>query len=613
MSSGTVVTFPLSPLGTAKPSRSGSVDDGGAQGSSASASSSFVDAPSESPTIYPPPPLVGPKSVLAPDLKTPDKHVRRDARLIRLTGLHPLNAEAPLSDLYDEGFLTSENLHYVRNHGHVPQCEDSDMSDWTFSVDGMVAHPFTLSLRDLIATFEQVTYPVTLVCAGNRRKEQNVVRKSKGFSWGPAGVSTALWTGTPIGDLLARAKPLKGAKYVCLEGADKLPNGHYGTSVKLSWCMDAQKGILVAHKMNGHMLHPDHGKPLRVVVPGQIGGRSVKWLKKISVTADPSDNWYHIYDNRVLPTNVTPEASADVPETWRDERYAIYDLNTNSALCYPAHDEKISLADRGSIYKVRGYAYGGGGRRITRVELTLDKGKKWMLADIDYPEDRYRAAPETETLCGGKLDAWWRDTSFCWCFWEIDVPTAQLEASEDIMVRAMDDALTVQPRDMYWSVLGMMNNPWFRVVIHREGASLRFEHPTQPALMPGGWMERVKKAGGDLANGFWGEKMAGEEVRQEEEKMINMTNHQVDRLISLDELMDHRDEARPWFVVDGHVYDGAPFLDGHPGGAVSITGAAGQDATEEFMAIRTFLSHLRSERARPVGGKIPGADMSNPR
>ena len=65
--------------------------------------------------------------------------------------------------------------------------------------------------------------------------------------------------------------------------------------------MDQNRGILLSYKMNGEMLRPDHGKPLRAVVPGQIGGRSVKWLKKLIVTDTPSDNWYHIYDNRVLP------------------------------------------------------------------------------------------------------------------------------------------------------------------------------------------------------------------------------------------------------------------------------------------------------------------------
>ncbi|XP_044721989.1 mo-co oxidoreductase domain-containing protein [Hirsutella rhossiliensis] len=593
--------FPPSPPRTVKPCHSGSGDDGSTQGPLPSPP--ILDDPSQLPPIYPLPPRVRPKSVLAADLETPDSHVTRDARLIRLTGLHPLNAEAPLSDLFDEGFLTSENLHYVRNHGHVPQCQDRHVCDWTFSVEGMVAHPFALSLRDLIATYDQVTDPVTLVCAGNRRKEQNVIRKSKGFSWGPAGLSTALWTGTPIRDLLARAKPLRGAKYVCLEGADKLSNGHYGTSVKLSWCMDVQKGILVAHKMNGRALHPDHGKPLRAVVPGQIGGRSVKWMKRIVVTADPSDNCYHIYNNRVLPTTVTPEASADLPETWRDERYAIYDLNANSAVCYPAHDERISLVDGASMYKIRGYAYGGGGRRITRMELTLDRGKTWRLSNMDYPEDRYRAVPETETLCGGKVDAWWRDTSFCWCFWEVDIAVAQLEAAGDIMVRAMDDGLMVQPRDMYWSVLGMMNNPWFRVVIHKEGTTLRFEHPTQPGLMPGGWMER--KA-----------------VQQLAETRIQMTSLQIDRLITLDELKDHGDETRPWFVVDGNVYDGAPFLDRHPGGAASIAGAAGQDATEEFMAIHSenarammpehHIGRLDEAALAALSDKVEESDPSRP-
>jgi len=65
--------------------------------------------------------------------------------------------------------------------------------------------------------------------------------------------------------------------------------------------MDPNRGMMLAYMMNGETLRPDHGKPLRAVIPGQIGGRSVKWLKKLIITDAPSDNWYHIYDNRVLP------------------------------------------------------------------------------------------------------------------------------------------------------------------------------------------------------------------------------------------------------------------------------------------------------------------------
>lgn len=542
---------------------------------------------------YPLPPRSKPDNkVLPEDLKTPDSHVVRDPRLIRLTGIHPFNVEAPLSELFDEGFLTTKDLHYVRNHGPVPRVEDSERMGWEFSIEGMVEHPIIMSLAELINNYEQVTYPVTLVCAGNRRKEQNIVRKTKGFSWGPAGLSTALWTGVVIGDLLKAAMPKRGARYVCFEGADKLPNGYYGTSIKLNWAMDPDRGVLVSHKMNGEPLEPDHGKPLRIIIPGQIGGRSVKWLKRIIVTAGPSDNWYHIYDNRVLPTMINPEMSANLPETWKDERYAIYDLNTNSAICYPAHEEKLPLTSNIKSYKVRGYAYAGGGKRITRAEVTLDKGKNWMLANISYPEDEYRHARDGEYLFGGRLDVSWRETCFCWCFWDLDIPLSQLQECDDIMVRVMDEAMMVQPRDMYWSVLGMMNNPWFRIVIHKENHTLRFEHPTQPTLTSRGWMERVKNAGGNLTNGNWGEKLAGEEeqvVKEEPAKEMCMTNKDIHREINIDEFRKHGGEVEPWFAVNGQVYDGTGFLEGHPGGAASIVGAAGQDATEEFLAIRESL------------------------
>ncbi|KAB8303471.1 hypothetical protein EYC80_004889 [Monilinia laxa] len=527
-----------------------SKDNSADEFSSLSSQASTASLPQQRYTL--PPPTNPPTEILKEDLITPDNQVPRDPRLIRLTGIHPFNVEPPLSALYDEGFLTSPELFYVRNHGAVPHIDESAILDWKFSVEGLVKTPFTLTLKDLIKDYEQITVPVTLVCAGNRRKEQNQVRKSKGFSWGAAGVSTALWTGVPMYELIKKATPMRGAKYVCMEGADKLPNGYYGTSLKLNWVLDPNRGIMLAHKMNGEMLRPDHGKPLRAVVPGQIGGRSVKWLKRIIVTAAPSDNWYHIYDNRVLPTMVNPEQSANEPKWWTDERYAIYDLSTNSATAYPEHEERLSLVDGRQIYHAKGYAYGGGGRRITRVEVTLDKGKSWALADIRYHEDDYR--------------------------------------DRDIMVRAMDESMNVQPRDMYWSVLGMMNNPWYRVTITKEGQYLRFEHPTQPALTPGGWMERVKVAGGNLANGFWGEEMGTEDksiVLIKENKEIKMKKDGINREISIDELRQHCNKKNPWFVLNGEVYDGTPFLEGHPGGATSITAAAGEDSTDEFMAIHS--------------------------
>lgn len=288
---------------------------------------------------------------------------------------------------------------------------------------------------------------------------------------------------------------------------------------------------------------------------------------------------------------VDPDEAAKNKDWWMDERYAIYDLSPNSATAVPAHDETLDLATAPEYYTVQGYAYSGGGRRITRVQISLDQGKSWRFGNVEYPEDRYRAF-EDKQLFGGRLDMDWRETSFCWCFWKLNFLVEELKEAKDIVVRAMDESMNIQPRDMYWSVLGMMNNPWFRVVVHNEGGVLRFEHPTQPALMPGGWMERVKKSGGNLANGYWGERIEGEEAHAaqlEAPKEIKMTKDGLKKEISLEEFREHNSAESPWFVVNGEVYDGTSFLEGHPGGAQSIISAAGLDSTDEFMAIRKLV------------------------
>ncbi|OAX81760.1 hypothetical protein ACJ72_03896 [Emergomyces africanus] len=550
-----------------------------------------------------PPPSKEPTEVLDIDRDTPDRHVPRDPRLIRLTGVHPFNVEPPLTSLYDEGFLTSPGLFYVRNHGYVPEVHQQGIADWQLSIEGLVQIPLVMNFVQILTEFEQITAPITMVCAGNRRKEQNQVRKSKGFSWGAAGVSTALFTGPLMSSILRKAKPLRSAKYVYMEGADKLPNGYYGTSIKLNWVMDSTKRIMLAHKMNGEPLRPDHGRPLRAVVPGQIGGRSVKWLTKLVLLDAPSDNWYHIYDNRVLPTMVSPEISTNEPKWWYEERYAIYDLNVNSAIVYPQHGEKILLSNS-SMYKVKGYAYGGGGRRITRVEISLDKGSTWRLADIVYPEDKYREVDME--LYGGQIDMSWQETCFCWCFWSFKISISELENSDDILVRAMDEAMNIQPRDMYWSVLGMMNNPWFRVTVIKKDGYLKFDHPTQPGLIPGGWMQ-VKRNGGDLTNGSWGDMLQGSrKPTAVETPEINMKKVGLTNTISLERFKNHRTGSEYWFALEGEIYDGTAFLDDHPGGAQSIISAAGTDSTEEFMAI-----HSETAKAMMSQYHIGSLDISS--
>lgn len=126
----------------------------------------------------------------------------------------------------------------------------------------LCARPCTLTLRDLLdpEKFETVTLPATMVCAGNRRKEQNIVRKSLGFSWGPAGLSTALWTGVYLADVLDYVRPTRKARHVIFEGAEDLPDGKYGTSQKIGRAWRRDQAMMLCWAMNGEALEPDHGE-----------------------------------------------------------------------------------------------------------------------------------------------------------------------------------------------------------------------------------------------------------------------------------------------------------------------------------------------------------------
>lgn len=327
-------------------------------------------------------------------------------------------------------------------------------------------NPITLTLADLIdpAQFETVTLPITLVCAGNRRGEQNAVRQSLGFTWGPSGLSTALFTGVYLSDVLDRVRPknvgklgeagFRRAEHVIFEGAEDLPMGKYGTSQKLRWARQKEKGMMLAWAMNGEALEPDHGFPLRLVVPGQIGGRSVKWLTKIEISDKESQHHLHFWDNKVLPTTLMPEQARAEREWWYDPRYIISDLNTNSAIAFPAHDEILTVAlpvaeAEPATYKLGGYAYAGGGHRISRVEISIDAGASWILANVNYPEDLYRSQVFKSEVWG-TLDITDRDECFCWAFWDLEIEVEKLMNAGSVAVRAVDESLNMQGQSMYW-------------------------------------------------------------------------------------------------------------------------------------------------------------------
>jgi nitrate reductase (NAD(P)H) len=293
------------------------------------------------------------------DEATADAWVRRHPALVRLTGKHPFNSEPPVPRLMSHGFITPVPLHYVRNHGPVPK---ADWSTWTVEMTGLVKRPAKLTMEQLATEFEAVELPVTLVCAGNRRKEQNMVRQSVGFNWGPGAISTSVWRGVRLRDVLRRCGVM-GAANVCFEGAEDLPGGggsKYGTSLRREVAMDPARDVILAYMQNGEPLAPDHGFPVRVVVPGFIGGRMVKWLSRIIVADKESESYYHYRDNRVLPSHVDAEL-ANAEAWWYKPEYMINELNINSVITTPGHDEvlPINALTTQRPYTFMGYAYSG--------------------------------------------------------------------------------------------------------------------------------------------------------------------------------------------------------------------------------------------------------------
>ncbi|KAJ4963638.1 hypothetical protein NE237_023577 [Protea cynaroides] len=494
------------------------------------------------------------------DEGTADSWIERNPSLIRLTGKHPLNCEPPLTQLMNHGFITPASIHYVRNHGQVPR---GTWADWTVEVTGLVKRPTRFTMDQLVNDFPIREFPVTLVCAGNRRKEQNMVKKTIGFNWGSSVVSTSVWRGVRLRDVLKQCgiySRRMGALTVCFEGAEDLPGGggsKYGTSLKKEIVMDPSRDIILAYMQNGELLMPDHGFPVRMIIPGFIGGRMVKWLKHIIVTTKESDNYYHFNDNKVLPSHV--EAKLSYTEGWwYKPEYIINELNINSVITTPSHEERLLINSPTTQmpYKLRGYAYSGGGRKITRVEVTMDGGESWLVCHLDIKEKP------------NKYGKYW-----CWCFWSLEVEVLNLLSAREIAVRAWDEALNTQPEKLIWNLMGMMNNCWFRVKTNvfqsdKGEIIIVFQHPIEPGNQSGGWMDQQKHL-------------------QTSESLSTTIMNTSSNMIPMSEVKKHNSVDSAWIIIHGQVYDCTQFLKAHPGGSDSIVINAGTDCTEEFDALHS--------------------------
>src|SRR5438105_4834673 len=203
------------------------------------------------------------------------------------------NHGLPLEALrYD---VTPVGLHYLLIHYDIPAV---DAAAWRLEISGHVERPLSLTLAELQAR-EQAELVATMECAGNGRAriDPHVVSQP----WLQEAVGTGRWRGTPLAPLLAEAGPREGAVDVVLAGLDRGEEGGHEQRYERALPLDEVLGgdALLAWELNGGPLPPQHGFPLRLVVPGWYGMTNVKWLAEIRVATEPFEGYQQDHSYRL--------------------------------------------------------------------------------------------------------------------------------------------------------------------------------------------------------------------------------------------------------------------------------------------------------------------------
>jgi sulfite oxidase len=343
----------------------------------------------------------------------------------------PLNVESPLGPLR-QSFVTPIELFYVRNHGTIPEV---DPASYRLEVSGLVERPLRLSLEELRDGFPKSTVTATMHCAGNRRQGLSEVSQIPEMPWGAGAISNARWSGVPLREVLLAAGTKEEVRHVAFAGLDEPGEGwspNYGSSIPIYKGTSTE--VLLAYEMNDEPLPPEHGFPLRAVVPGYIGARSVKWLSGITLQDAPSDNYFQAQEYKLFPPYVTEE-TVDF-----SKGLMLGEISVNAVICKPSDGETVSS---GSTL-IQGYAIAGGGRRVERVDLSTDEGRTWTGADLLEDED----------------EPW------AWRLWEANL---ELDPGRhQVVVRALDSAADTQPEDAgsIWNFKGYVNNAWHKVRVN---------------------------------------------------------------------------------------------------------------------------------------------------
>ncbi|QOV40678.1 sulfite oxidase [Streptomyces ferrugineus] len=354
-------------------------------------------------------------------LAAPQEGIGRD-ELALATRNHGLPLEALRHD------VTPPGLHYVLTHYDIPYVPDD--TPWPLTLNGRVRRTLRLDRADLRA-FPQVTTRVTLECAGNGRAL--LTPRPVSQPWLVEAVGTAEWTGVPLRLLLAEAGVGPGAVEVVFTGADHgVERGveqDYQRALPLDVAVGSDPEVLVAYAMNGAPLPPQHGRPLRLIVPGWYGMAHVKWLREITVVDEPFTGFQQAVAYRLRRD----------PD---DEGEPVTRIAPRALLVPPGFPDFMSRARvvRPGPVALEGRAWSGRAP-VTRVEVSTDGGRTWRDAE---------PAPD-------------HGQRWAWRGWRHDWTATPGE--HVLTARATDAGGDTQPLDQPWNRGGFANNLVQRVPV----------------------------------------------------------------------------------------------------------------------------------------------------
>lgn len=423
----------------------------------------------------------------------------RDPNLLPCT-YKPFNGE-PRIDLLVNDYYTPNELFYVRNH---LSCPDIDPKEYVLIVKGKGLKKHKFTLEDLKTKFPKHEVVNTLQCAGNRREDMHGDRKLF-FSphWVAGAISNAKWGGAKMRDVLAYCgldvdaialgkANLEGQHYVHFEGYDTDETGFtYGCHIPIEKAVDGLGDAIFAYEMNGEPLPRDHGFPVRAINPGLVGNTNCKWLHKVTVSDKGSSKPYQCKAYRMFGPEINFEDDLATFSSCKfsfEEAPIVYELPVQSMVCNPGQNSSVGMKGATEI-TLRGVAYAGGGRKVVRVDVSIDGGKTFVSADLHKPVEQARNRN-------------WAWTQFSKTLKLPEDVQNRLRKGEkvalDIVSNAMNSDFNMQPEDVYFNARGVCVNNRYHVHVTLD--------PTLPkdTVTPNGINEFGNTPTGGKFNEPWG-------------------------------------------------------------------------------------------------------------